>query len=95
MDIFMFVLSCLTYFFIITCMVFVIKEYADCPIGAIFAAIIGVMFGIFVKPLLYIWFFNLFIAPLLPFELTIPYWSMVAICFFSVFLNMKVDLKKH
>ena len=95
MDAFMFVLSCLAYFFIIACMTFVIEKYEDCPVGAIFAEIIAVMLGIFVKPLLYIWFFNLFIAPLLPFELTIPYWSMVAICFFSVFLNMKVDPKKH
>lgn len=95
MDVFMFVLSCLAYFFIITSMVFVIKEYKDCLIGAIFAVIIGIMLGLFVKPLLYIWFFNLFIAPLFPFELTIPYWSMVAICFFSGFLNMKVDLKKN
>lgn len=95
MDAFMFVLSCLAYFFIIVCIVFTIKE---CEVGLariIFAEIIAVMLGIFVKPLLYIWFFNLFIAPLLPFELTIPYWSMVAICFFSVFLNMKVDPKKH
>ena len=95
MDAFMFALSCFAYFFIIVCMVFVIKECEVSPIGIIFAEIIGVMLGLFVKPLLYIWFFNLFIAPLLPFELTIPYWSMVAICFFSVFLNMKVDLKKN
>ena len=91
----MFVLSCLIYFFIVACMTFVIKECEDSPIEVIFAAITVVMLGLFVKPLLYIWFFNLFIAPLLPFELTVPYWSMVAICFFSVFLNMKVDLKKN
>lgn len=95
MDAFMFVLSCLAYFFIIVCIVFTIKECEVGLAGIIFAEVIAVMLGIFVKPLLYIWFFNLFIAPLLPFELTIPYWSMVAICFFSVFLNMKVDPKKH
>lgn len=95
MNVFMFVLSCLAYFLIIACMAYVIKEYENCPFGAVFAAINCVMLGLFVKPLLYIWFFNLFIAPLLPFELTIPYWSMVAICFFSGFLNMRVSLKKH
>ena len=95
MDAFMFALSCLAYFFIIVCMVFVIKECEVSPIGIIFAEIIGVMLGFFIKPLLYIWFFNLFIAPLLPFELTISYWNMVTILFFFGLLNMKVDFKKN
>ena len=95
MNALMFVLSCLAYFFIVVCMTFVITECENSLIGAIFAAISVIMLGLFVKPLLYIWFFNLFIAPLLPFELTIPYWNMVAICFFFGFLNMKVDFKKN
>lgn len=81
MDIFMFALSCLAYVFIVICMLFVIRECEISLIGAIFVAIISVMLGLFVKPFLYIWFFNLFIAPLLPFELTIPYWNMFAIAF--------------
>ena len=94
MNAFMFVLSCLSYFFIVACMTFVITECEDYPIGSIFAAITVIILELFVKPLLYIWFFNLFIAPLLPFELIVPYWNMVAICFFGSFLSWRTKTTK-
>ena len=90
----MFTLSCLAYFFIIVCIVFTIKECEVGLAGSIFAAITVIILELFVKPLLYIWFFNLFIAPLLPFELVVPYWNMVAICFFGSFLSWRTKTTK-
>lgn len=94
MNIFMFFVACFAYYFLASCFGLLVKDYVDSAGGILFFTAISVVVGIFVKPLLYLYFISVFVEPLLPFELNIPYWNMVIICFALVMLNLKINLKK-
>lgn len=94
MDIFMFFVFCLIYYFLAIALGLLIKDYVDSAGGVLFFSAIAVVMGIFAKPLLYLCFISTFVAPLLPFELSISYWDMVIICLALVMLNLKIDFKK-
>ena len=94
MNIFMFFVFCLVYYFAVVALNLLVKDYLERLGGALFFTTIAVAIGIFVKPLLYLCFISTFVNPLLPFELNISYWNMVVICFALVMLDLKINYKK-
>lgn len=92
---FVFMILAVIYYFIIAGIVALIKKrrYHDTRmvvLGCVTASILN----IFVKSFICILFINIFISPLLPFELTVPYWNMVLARVAFWFLTLKIDVKE-
>lgn len=92
---FLFITLAVIYHLIISGIVELIKKrkYYGLDI-AILGFVIACVLNIFVKSFIYILFINIFISPLLPFELVIPYWNMVLARVAFGFLTLKISIKE-
>lgn len=61
---------------------------------AIISFISACILNIFGKSFIYILFVDVFISPLLPFELVVPYWNMVLARVAFWFLTLKISTKE-